>query len=168
MPLTFFRPTKSRRLGTNSRGLSLLEVMFTMVLLVLVITSFAVIYPSGFRLHRKSRMSTEAAQTARSVLNELKNLPLTSEAGELSLAYLATNGVVSSDPVLEGFPRTELPPGYKFADPDGIAVELFDLEGGTDPSVYATLRVTLVYDDPYRGRQEPLKMTLVAGKSWNR
>lgn len=139
-----------------------------MVLLVLVITSFATIYPSGFRLHRKSRMSTQAAQAARAVLNELKNLPLTREDGGLSLAYLATNGYLASDPLLEDFPKTELPDGYRLAETEGIKVGLYDLASGTDPSVYASMSVTLVYEDPYRGRQEPIRMTLVAGKSWNR
>lgn len=138
-----------------------------MALLVLVITSFAVIYPSGFRLHRKARMSTDAAQAARAVLNELKSLPLTDEAGGLSLAYLASNGFQSGDATLEGFPRSPLPPGYRLAQ-DGIEVTLYDLAGGTDPSVYASMKVTLMFEDPYKGRSEPLRMTLVAGKSWNR
>lgn len=139
-----------------------------MVLLLLVITSFATIYPSGFKLHRKSKMSTEAAQSARAVLNELKSLPITREDGGLSLAYLATNGYAAEDPVLEGFPRTELSEGYELDPEQGIKVELYDLSGGTDPSVYATVSVTIIYVDPYRGKSEPIRMTLVAGKSWNR
>lgn len=139
-----------------------------MVLLVLVVTSFATIYPSGFRLHRKSRMSNQAAQAARAVLSELKNLPLTREDGGLSLAYLAINGYSQSDPVLEGFPKTELPEGYRLAEEEGIKVALYDLASGTDPSVYASMSVTLIFDDPYREGREPIEMTLVAGKSWNR
>lgn len=152
----------------RTAGLSLLEVMITMVLLVLVVTSFATIYPSGFRLHRKSRMSNQAAQAARAVLSELKNLPLTREDGGLSLAYLAINGYSQSDPVLEGFPKTELPEGYRLAEEEGIKVALYDLASGTDPSVYASMSVTLIFDDPYREGREPIEMTLVAGKSWNR
>ena len=154
--------------GKRTAGLSLLEVMITMVLLVLVVTSFATIYPSGFRLHRKSRMSNQAAQAARAVLSELKNLPLTREDGGLSLAYLAINGYSQSDPVLEGFPKTELPEGYRLAEEEGIKVALYDLASGTDPSVYASMSVTLIFDDPYREGREPIEMTLVAGKSWNR
>ena len=152
----------------RTAGSSLLEVMITMVLLVLVVTSFATIYPSGFRLHRKSRMSNQAAQAARAVLSELKNLPLTREDGGLSLAYLAINGYSQSDPVLEGFPKTELPEGYRLAEEEGIKVALYDLASGTDPSVYASMSVTLIFDDPYREGREPIEMTLVAGKSWNR
>jgi len=142
--------------------------MITMVLLVLVVTVFATIYPSGYRLHRKSRMSSEAAQAARSVLSELKNLPLTRDEGGLSLAYLAANGYTSEDPELDEFPKTEMPDGYTLAQEEGIKVVLYDLAGGTDPSVYATISVTLVYTDPYRRDSEPIEMTLVAGKSWNR
>jgi hypothetical protein len=47
-------------------------------------------------------------------------------------------------------------------------VTLYDLAGGTDPSVYASMKVTLIYEDPYKGKAEPIRMTLVAGKSWNR
>ena len=165
-----FAPVPSSRVRARgmNRGLSLLEVMITMVLLVLVVTSFAIIYPSGFRLHRKSRMSTQAAQAARAVLSELKNLPLTREDGGLSLAYLATNGYSKDDPAVKDFPKTELPEGYRLDEKDGIKVVLYDLASGTDPSVYATMSVTLIYDDPYQRRNEPIKMTLVAGKSWNR
>lgn len=158
----------SRKPLRDNTGLSLLEVMVTMVLLVLVVTSFATIYPSGFRLHRKSRLSTQAAQASRSVLNELKSLPVTREDGGLSLAYLAANGYSSSDPLVEKFPATELPAGYSLDADTGIKVVLYDLAGGTDPSVYASMSVTLIYEDPYRGKSEPIRMTLVAGKSWNR
>ena len=169
-PAMLFAPVPSSRVRARgmNRGLSLLEVMITMVLLVLVVTSFAIIYPSGFRLHRKSRMSTQAAQAARAVLSELKNLPLTREDGGLSLAYLATNGYSKDDPAVKDFPKTELPEGYRLDEKDGIKVVLYDLASGTDPSVYATMSVTLIYDDPYQRRNEPIKMTLVAGKSWNR
>ena len=160
-------PNLAERRKSES-GLSLLEIMITMVLLLLVITSFATIYPSGFRLHRKSKMSTQAAQSARAVLNELKSLPLTREDGGLSLAYLATNGYTAGDATLDGFPKTEIPKDYELDAQDGIKVTLYDLNGGTDPSVYATMSVTLIYNDPYRGKAEPLRMTLVAGKSWNR
>jgi hypothetical protein len=146
----------------------LLEILISMALLVLVITSFAVIYPSGFRLHRKSRMSTDAAQAARAVVNELKSLPLTDDAGGLSLAYLAANGYSEADAVVDGFPRSPLPPGYRLDQDKGIEVTLYDLAGGTDPSVYASMKVTLIYEDPYKGKAEPIRMTLVAGKSWNR
>lgn len=139
-----------------------------MALLVLVLVSFAVIYPSGFRLHRKSIMSTDAAQAARSVLNELKSLPLTDEDGGLSLAYLASNGFDPSDSLLEDFPRSELPEGYQLDATHGIEVTLYDLAGGSDPSVYASIKVTLLYQDPYRQKEGPIRMTLVAGKSWNR
>ncbi len=146
----------------------MLEILVSMALLVLVLVSFAVIYPSGFRLHRKSRMSTDAAQAARAVLNELKSLPLTDEDGGLSLAYLASNGFQTTDPLLADFPRSPLPQGYSLDQTEGVQVTLYDLAGGSDPSVYASIKVTLVYQDPYRQKEGPIKMTLVAGKSWNR
>lgn len=155
-------------LNRSRRGFSLLEVMLAMVLIVLVVTSFAVIYPSGFRLHRKNQMSTQASQSARTLLSELKSLPLTREDGGLSLAYLAMNGYSDSDTVTEGFPRTELPRGFRLSPDHGIEVTLYDLANGSDPSVFATLRVTVEYSDPYGGRAEPLRVTLAAGKSWNR
>ncbi len=150
------------------RGLSLLEVLLAMVLIVLVVTSFAVIYPSGFRLHRKNQVSTQASQAARTLLSELKSLPLTREDGGLSLAYLAINGYSESDSVLDGFPRTELPQGFQLSPEKGIEVILYDLANGSDPSVFASMRVTVMYSDPYGSRAEPLAVTLAAGKSWNR
>jgi hypothetical protein len=113
-------------------------------------------------------MSSEAAQAARSILNEMKSLPLTREDGGLSLAYLASNGYTAGDPTAEDFPATEIPEGYRLAETEGVKVVLYDLASGTDPSVYASMSVTLVYNDPYRRDSEPIEMTLVAGKSWNR
>lgn len=158
---------RDRNSRQPQRGLSLLEILISMALLVLVVTSFAVIYPSGFRLHRKSRMSTDAAQAARAVINELKGLPLTDESGGLSLAYLATSGYNGEDATVDGFPRSALPPGYRLAEEKGIEVTLYDLAGGTDPSVYASMKVTLIYVDPYNSKGEPIRMTMAAGKRWN-
>lgn len=160
-------PRRDKASRGARRGLTLLEILISMALLVLVVTSFAVIYPSGFRLHRKSRMSTDAAQAARAVINELKGLPLTDESGGLSLAYLATNGFSASDATVNGFPRSALPPGYRLAEEKGIEVTLYDLAGGTDPSVYASMKVTLIYVDPYNSKGEPMRMTVAAGKRWN-
>lgn len=158
---------RERRSPGTHRGLSLLEILISMALLVLVVTSFAVIYPSGFRLHRKSRMSTDAAQAARAVINELKSLPLTDESGGLSLAYLATNGYTAGDSVVDSFPRSNLPEGYRLAQDKGIEVTLYDLASGTDPSIYASMKVTLIYVDPYNSKGEAIRMTMAAGKRWN-
>lgn len=157
-----------RRRPGRRRGLSLLEIMISMVLLVVVITSFAVVYPSGFRLHRKARMSSDAAQAARTILNELKSLPLTDDSGGLSLAYLATEGYKKTDPLVNGFPHVTLPDGYQLADEKGIEVILYDLASGTDPSVYASIKVTLLFTDRSNTKDEPQRMTLVAGKGWSR
>ncbi|CAM9933194.1 unnamed protein product, partial [Phaeothamnion confervicola] len=56
-------------------GLSLLEVLFTIGLLTIVLVAFAAVYPSGFRLNRKSARATVAAETAAAVAAEIQGLP---------------------------------------------------------------------------------------------
>ncbi|MEW6281609.1 MAG: prepilin-type N-terminal cleavage/methylation domain-containing protein [Candidatus Eremiobacterota bacterium] len=57
------------------RGLSLLELMITIVLLSTVLIAFAAVYPAGFKLNRKSQRATVAAQTAEAIAEEIRELP---------------------------------------------------------------------------------------------
>lgn len=155
------------RRRSTARGLSLLEIMMSMVLMVVVITSFAVVYPSGVRLHRMSRMSSGAAQATRSIISELKSLPLKNDLGGLSLGYIATNGFAATKSEFEDFPKTKLPEGYTLPDEDGVVVTLYDLDGGSanDSSVYASIKIKLIYKNR---SDEPIETIVIAGKGWSR
>lgn len=158
------------RRATKS-GLSLLEILIAMVLLTVVITTFAAIYPLGFQLHRKSAQATRAAQLATAIIEEVQSLPLTNEGGGLSLAFMAENPWTAGGSGYEDFPRTEIPDGFFLEDDTGIKVQTYDLVTGgapTDLAVYAQIQVTVAYRSERTRGNELIPITVTASKTWNR
>ena len=62
------------RRGSN-KGLSLLEVLITLMLLSTTLIAFAAVYPAAFKLNRKTHRSVQAAELAGAVAEELRTLP---------------------------------------------------------------------------------------------
>ena len=56
----------------NSRGVSIIEIVVSMVLLMAVMFSLAFVYPNGRRLTNSSDYRTKATEIARSILEETK------------------------------------------------------------------------------------------------
>ncbi len=160
------------RLGlTKQRGVSLLEILITIILLTTVILTFAAIYPAGYRLNRKSAKATRAAQVANSIAEEIQNLPLTNDLGGLSLAFLENNAYTAGGGGFENFPRTEIPEGFVLEDVTGIQVTTYDLLTGgaaTDPVVFADIQVTVGFRDEQTRGDETINVTVSASKTWNR
>lgn len=153
------------------RGLSLLELLVTMILLTIVLITFAAVYPSGYRLNRKSAKATVAAQTATAIIDEIQNLPLTNEGGGLSLTLLADIPWTSDAAEYENFPATEIPSDFFLEDTTGIVVTSYDLNTSgapTDLSVFASIQVTVAYREPETRGDELTRVTVTASKTWNR
>ncbi|MCA9797481.1 MAG: hypothetical protein KC910_36970 [Candidatus Eremiobacteraeota bacterium] len=155
----------------RNRGLSLLEILITIMLLTVVVLTFAAIYPSGYRLNRKSAKATLAAQTANAIAEEIQNLPLTNDAGGLSLAFMADNPYQAGTGPYVNFPRTEIPPGFVLEDVTGIKVTTYDLVTGgvpTDLAVFANVQVTIGFKEERTRGDELIRVTVTASKTWNR
>lgn len=141
------------------------------MLLTVVVLTFAAIYPSGYRLNRKSAKATVAAQTANAIAEEIQNLPLTNDAGGLSLAFMADNPYQAGTGPYANFPRTEIPPGFVLEDVTGVKVTTYDLVTGgapTDLAVFANVQVTIGFKEERTRGDELIRVTVTASKTWNR
>lgn len=146
-------------------GISLLELMITIVLLTTVLITFAAVYPSGYRLNRKSARHTVAAQTAQAVAEELQNLNVFSNTDlELSLAYMEENPWVedSPDPLYANFPKTPIPEGFTLKT---IDVQTYAVSG--DVPSFANIEVTVSYRDQRTRGDEDINVTVTAAKTDN-
>lgn len=139
--------------------------MITIILLTTVLITFAAVYPSGYRLNRKSAQHTVAAQTAQAVAEELQNLPVfnTSDVG-LSLLYIEENPWAegSTDPNYGNFPRTPIPEGFTLK---SIDVKTYAVSG--DIPSFADIQVTVSYQDQRTRGDEDINVTVTAAKTDN-
>lgn len=156
----------------KSRALSLLEVLFTLGLLTVILVAFAAIYPSAYRLNRKSAKATIAAKTSSAVAAEILALPFdppTFNAGQANLTDLArdTTSTTTIPTFVNTQMRSEIPEGYIIR-PNGIQVRLFpppDI-----PSIetrFAEVQVTCYWIDANSPGLER-SVTILSGKAENR
>src|ERR1017187_8430528 len=140
MVLFFWYPPWGRNRGLrlsvrdcfkSRRGLSLLEVLFTIGLLTVVLVAFAAVYPSGFRLNRKSAQATVAAETAAAVAAEIQGLAFfdTRVVKKPPITTLTDIDTSSGDRTglttyLNNSLRTPIPSGYVLL-PQGVNVYRF-------------------------------------------
>ena len=159
--------------GAARRGLSLLEILVTIALLTVVLVAFAAVYPSGFRLNRKSARATVAAETAAAVAAEIQGLPFFDErvikvppivtltdidtgAGDRTAltAYLTQNL------------RTNIPTGYILR-PEGVSVFRFADTSNSNAPYFAQISVTIYWTDANNFNTER-NVSVVVGKTDNR
>ncbi len=139
-------PMKSRRRG---RGISLLELLFTIALLTIVLVVFAAVYPSGYKLNRKSARANVAMTTAAAVAAELQGLPILANELQLdkpSLQRLATDpaGVTT---FIQTQMRTKIPEGFRLNN-TGIVVSVAPkVEDKSNLPLIAFIRVTINWTD---------------------
>lgn len=139
-------PMKARR---RSRGISLLELLFTITLLTIVLVVFAAVYPSGYKLNRKSARANVALTTATAVAAELQGLPILAPSFELSdkphLQALANPANVAN--YIQNQMRTKIPDGFRLP-ADGIVVGVApDREDKLPLPMIAFISVTINWTD---------------------
>lgn len=64
------------KLKTYSKGLSLIEILISIVMIMLIIMTFAMVFPSGMRLNATNLRANRATEIANGVIEEIKNMPL--------------------------------------------------------------------------------------------
>lgn len=65
-----------KRKKINSRGMNIVEVMVAMVILMVALMALGFVYPRGRLMTDSSRMSMQATEIARSITEEMKNMPM--------------------------------------------------------------------------------------------
>lgn len=158
--------------NSKGRALSLLEVLFTLGLLTVILVAFAAVYPSAYRLNRKSAKATIAAKTCSAVAAEVLALPFDPpqfNSGQPNLTDLArdTSSTTAVAEFVEQQMRTEIPAGYTIR-PLGVKVRLFP---PPDPPSFETrfaeIQVTCYWNDANTSNPEK-SVTILAGKAENR
>lgn len=84
----------------NSRGVSIIEIVVSMVLLMLVLLALAFVYPNGRKVTQSSDNRTKATQIAKSILEEIELIPLKNEGkvdNTVSLQNLYVLGIPSNE-----------------------------------------------------------------------
>lgn len=157
------------------QALSLLEILFTIGLLTVILVAFAAIYPSAYRLNRKSARATIAAKTCSAVAAEILALPFypnSFTSNELTLEELSrdTGGTNEVKQFVNQKMKTSIPEGYTIR-PQGVRVNLFPpVDGanlGFQQARYAKVQVTCYWTDANSPGLEK-SVTIVSGKAENR
>lgn len=65
----------------RTRGFSLLEILFSMVMFIIVISAFAMVFPSGYHLNLKSYRENQGVELANAILQEVATKPFESPPG---------------------------------------------------------------------------------------
>jgi type II secretory pathway pseudopilin PulG len=155
----------------SSRGLSLLEVLITLMLLSTTLIAFAAVYPAAFKLNRKTHRSVQAAELAGAVAEELRTLPFNRPSalspGGLYLEDFARDGGWRPDNArFRNFPRTEIPEPYSLVSEDGE--ERGILVVGDTPFTYADIRVTVYWMEPVNHQMVQRHVTIHTARTGNR
>ena len=163
----------SKRKAARRRGLSLLELLFTISLLTVVLVAFAAVYPAGFRLNRKSARATVAAETAAAVAAELQGLAFFDERviqdppiPTLRALDTSTGDRTAITDYITKTMRTPIPKGYTLR-PEGVQVRPFTGDGLSPAPYFAEIAVTLYWTDANDFNRER-SVTISVAKTDNR
>lgn len=150
------------------RGLSLLEILITLVLISTTLVAFAAVYPASLKLNRRSQKAVQAAELAGAVAEEIRSLPFT--APGLSVDDLPNWDPAA--PAFKNFPRTLLPEPYTLVstrDPNqlGIVVSLTESKAG-QPKTFADIVVTVYWQESTNERMLDKSVTIRSSRTANR
>jgi len=149
----------------RQKGMSLIEIIVSILLITIVMMSFAMVFPSGYRLSHKSRMESRATMIASGLLDKIMSLDFYQVD-----AYNPPAEVPTVDRLPKWDPSSGSTTRYKayfedFVTPPfrlpykenvggtevkGIDVTLLDTGGGNTPTV-ARIKVTIVWDEVKKG-----------------
>lgn len=153
----------------RKRGLTLLEVLVTLMLLTTTLVAFAAVYPAAFKLNRKSQRSVQAAEIAGAVAEELRVLPFnkpnSTTTGGLFLEDFVISGWVRSNPRYARFPRTPIPDPYTLVSTTG---QLGVSVTGDSPLTYADIIVTIFWQEPVNNKMMEKSVAIRTARTGNR
>lgn len=149
----------------------MLEILFTIGLLTVILVAFAAVYPSAYRLNRKSARATVAAKTCSAVAAEILALPFfpsTFSTNQLTLLDLSqdASGNAQLKTFVQKQMKTSIPEGYIIR-PQGIHVELQPTDLNSRDARFADVTVTCYWTDANSPGMEK-SVTIVSGKAENR
>ncbi len=161
---------------TKQKGVSLIELMVSIMIFTTALMAFAMVFPSGYRLNYKTRMESRAAKTAEGLVQQIMNLPW------------GTDPLDSAKPTIVNLNKWSLTSAYRFKTdfedkvpapfyledagggkntPQGIVVYVCDssLDGGT--GTLAKIEVNVSWQESSKARTLYKYVTVSAYRSKN-
>jgi hypothetical protein len=156
---------------TSTRGLSLLELLFTISLLTVVLVVFAAVYPSGYKLNRKSAKANVAVSTASAIAAEVQGLPFLDQRPVGSTGTIPTLELLKTPTQVPIFRdtqmRTKIPEGFRLPD-DGISVEIYPPAlSSSDPTPQIAYITVTIYWTDVNDMSLQRRMSVVTSKTSN-
>lgn len=153
----------------GQRGLSLLEVLITLMLLTTTMVAFAAVYPAAFKLNRRTSRVVQAAELAGAISEELRTLPFnrpnSSTAGGIFVQDFLSGWDPADPKYLNRFPRTELPAPYTLKSRTGqVGVRVT----GDDPFTYADILITIFWMENVNDQMIEKSFSIHTSRSGNR
>lgn len=151
--------------------------MITIVLLTAVLITFAAVYPSGYKLNRKTARATQAAKAASAIAEEIQSVPFNSPGGtgvvlqnlEDNPWSAANSGTWHTNYQL--FPDRHVEEPFFLEDDTSIVVDVLQ---DTGEDVFANITVTVSYREvgssSYQstGAGDIQRVTIATAKAANR
>ena len=164
--------TTKREFTRRPPGLSLLELLFALSLLTVVLVAFAAVYPSGYRLNRKSARATVAAKTAAAVAAEFQSLPFFDDRVVKTPPIPTLIGLdtrtdkTNLTQYLSQNLKTVVPPNFTLR-PEGIQILTPPIGGDPNSPLFAQIFVTIYWTDRNESGTEH-SVTIASAKTDNR
>lgn len=151
----------------GQKGVSLLEILVSIMLLTTVMMTFAMVFPGGYRLSRKNRMETKAYRSADGLLDKLQNIQfLGTGTTKPTIENMQTWDVgIYADEFENTVEEPFYLPGASDPDP-GIYVKILDPTVGNGGTL-AKISVTVAWQESTSGGVITKKVTVSGYRSRN-
>lgn len=151
---------------TNQKGVSLIELMVSIMIFTTALMAFAMVFPSGYRLNYKTRMESRAAKIAEGLVQKIMNVQFLGDTPAKPTIQNLQNWDVGTfkaefeDLVPEPFMLLPRSDGNC-----GINVRILDpnVDGGT----LAKIEVNVCWLESTRAREITKKVTVTSYRSRN-
>lgn len=164
----------------SQKGITLLEVLISLVLFMVTIMTFAMVFPSGYQLNSKLLRESRGVQVAQGVMEELNKIPIydigAASPTNPSLWYLRSwNSLNSWTPAILQDPKVnpDYPTSLRYTlpqNPPGIQVQF--ISGGNPFNIsdnpLVAITVTLFWQDQTRATAVVNRVVLTTYRTYNR
>lgn len=86
------------RMRKKLRGMTILEILIAMALLMMVIMATAMVYPSGYKLNETNRYANQATEIARGIVEELMMRPFSTPGGATGINAISLRTLTNWSP----------------------------------------------------------------------
>jgi type II secretory pathway pseudopilin PulG len=150
----------------NQKGISLLELLISLILFGIVMITFAMVFPGGYRLSLKNRNESKATKIAEGIIYEVQKLNFLGPG--LKEPTVESMQTWTSGYFKDIFEKNIPHPFYLPDEQDlkGIDVKILDKSVGGGGTL-ARITVTVAWSESTRGGPQTRKVSVTAYRSRN-